>query len=152
MTIFLPKARNGLAVFEASLTPARLEDWLARLHAAEPVRAEVAIPQLKLEARYELGPALSAMGMALAFSDDADLSGISDAERLAVDQVIHQTFLAVDEEGTEAAAATAITIRTVSMPAPPQVRFHADRPFLFLIRDHRTGAIVFIGRITTPRA
>ena len=90
--------------------------------------------------------------MRLVYTEASDLSGISPAEALMIDRAIHQTFLVVDEKGTEAAAATAITIRPVSAPPEPQVRFHADHPFFFVIRDNRTGALLFMGRIESPAA
>lgn len=151
MLIFLPKARDGLGAFEAQVTPDRLSRWTQEMRAAEPRRVDLAIPKLKLEERYQLVPALEALGIRLAFSNRADFSGITDAEKLKIDDVVHVTFLEVDEEGTEAAAATGITIVPVSSP-PPAIPFKADHPFFFLIRDNRSGAIVFLGRIETPPA
>ena len=82
----------------------------------------------------------------MAFSNQADLSGMSAAGGLAIDEVIHKAFIEVNEEGTEAAAATAVVIKAVSMPP----MFEANRPFLYLIRENETGAILFIGRVTDP--
>jgi serpin B len=93
--------------------------------------------------------------MPLALSDRADFSGISTADRLSISRVIHQAFVDVTEGGTEAAAATASVL---ALPGPggggsgPQAVFRADHPFLFLIRDRRTGSILFLGRVTDPSA
>jgi serpin B len=152
MIVFLPKARDGLPAFERELAPAKLEEWMGALTARERQRVDLALPKIQLETRYDLPPALMAMGMRLAFSNNSDLGGITDVERLKVDRAIHQTFLLVDEKGTEAAAVTAVTIIPTSAPAPPQIRFHADHPFFFLIRDNRSGATLFMGRIEEPQA
>jgi serine protease inhibitor len=152
MIVFLPNARDGLPAFERELTPARLEEWMGALTARERQRVDLALPKIQLETRYDLPPPLMAMGMLLAFSNKSDLGGITDVERLKVDRAIHQTFLLVDEKGTEAAAATVISVVPTSAPAPPQIRFHADHPFFFLIRDNRSGATLFIGRLEAPPA
>ncbi|HEX9933165.1 MAG TPA: serpin family protein [Allosphingosinicella sp.] len=152
MLVFLPKARDGLPAFERELTGARLSEWTNALRAAEHKVVDLALPKIELRTRYDLPAPLKEMGMRLVYTDHSDLSGISNAERLMIDRAIHQTFLLVDEKGTEAAAATAITIRPVSAPPTPQVRFHADHPFFFLIRDNRSGALLFMGRIEAPSA
>ncbi|MFN3943408.1 MAG: serpin family protein [Allosphingosinicella sp.] len=150
MIVMLPKGGGGIGAFERQLSADRLEAWQAELRAAEPVVVDLALPKIRLATRYRLESALRALGMAVAFSGDADFSGIGGDEDLAIDKAIHQTFLQVDEQGTEAAAATGLVIRTVSAPPPPQARFHADRPFFFLIRDNRSGALLFMGRIAAP--
>ena len=86
------------------------------------------------------------MGIPLAFSDQADLTGMDGSGNLSISAVVHKAFVKVNEEGTEAAAATAVGIRTTSMPP----MFEANHPFLFLIRENSTGTILFIGRITDP--
>jgi len=93
------------------------------------------------------------MGMAKAFSGAANFSGITDAERLFISDVIHKTFISVAENGTEAAAATAVIITAASAPGeePEYKVFRADHPFLFLIVDRKTGAILFMGRLMDPR-
>jgi len=107
----------------------------------------VQLPKFKIETEFYLGKTLSALGMPLAFSGKADFSDMDESHNLSIDEVIHKAFIEVNEEGTEAAAATAVGIRATSMP--PQ--FIADHPFLFLIRENSTGTILFIGRITDPR-
>ncbi len=106
----------------------------------------VHLPKFKLESSFSLGSTLAGMGMPLAFSRDADFSGMDGTRALDIDEIIHKAFVEVNEEGTEAAAATAVVIRTIAMP--PQ--FIADHPFLFLIRENKTGTILFIGRMMDP--
>lgn len=149
MLVFLPTGMEGLAGFERGLEPERLHGWIESLRRAEPRFLDLLVPKLKLEARYDLPDTLAAMGMPIAFSNSADLSGMAEVERLKLDRAIHQTFLLIDEEGTEAAAVTGISVVPVSAP-PPSTPFHLDRPFFFLIRDNRTGAILFMGRIGAP--
>lgn len=107
----------------------------------------VQLPKFKLEAEFYLGSTLASMGMPLAFSSQADFSGMNGKRNLFIDEVIHKAVVEVNEEGTEAAAATAVGMRTTSMPP----MFEVNRPFLFLIREHATGTILFIGRVTNPR-
>ncbi|MDP8995213.1 MAG: serpin family protein [Pseudomonadota bacterium] len=149
MILFLPRDPQGLPALERALTAERLAGWVDALRGSERRYLDLILPKLRMETRYDLPPTLAAMGMRLAFSRNADFTGITEVERLKLDRAIHQTFLLVDEQGTEAAAATAISVVPVSA-RPEPVPFHADRPFLFLIRDNRSGAILFIGRIETP--
>jgi len=107
----------------------------------------VQLPKFKIETEFYLGKTLASLGMPLAFSGQADFSGMDGSHNLLIDEVVHKAFIEVNEEGTEAAAATAVGIRATSMP--PQ--FIADHPFLFLIRENSTGTILFIGRVTDPR-
>jgi serine protease inhibitor len=111
----------------------------------------VFLPKLQAELSYQLSPQLAALGLGLAFSNQADLRGIADAP-LSISQVVHKTFLRIDEKGTEAAAATGVLIEMTGAPASPPPTFRADHPFVFLIRDRETGAVLFMGRITRPEA
>lgn len=149
MMLFLPKAKAGLPELEHKLTGATLGEWIAALRAAHPSSVELTLPKIKLEARYALAEQLKAMGMQRAFSHAAEFGGISETAPLMLSDVLHQTFLLVDEQGTEAAAATAAEIVVVGAPLIEH-RFRADHPFFFLIRDNRTGAVLFLGRITDP--
>ena len=146
MLIFLPKEGQGLTGFEQSLNGAALTGWIDRLMASERADLELVVPKLELDTRASLVPELQALGMRRAFTQAAQLRGISEAD-LYLSDVIHQTYLRVDEKGTEAAAVTAGIAEIVSMPRA----FHADRPFLFVIRDNRTGTLVFLGRIERPQ-
>jgi serpin B len=90
------------------------------------------------------------LGMPAAFSDGADFTGISTAEPLHIANVIHQANITVDEEGTEAAAATAVVIGATSAPVDPPIEFVVDRPFVFALRHLGTTATLFLGRVTDP--
>ncbi len=106
-----------------------------------------------LPAICELADKYDALGMVDAFSESAaDFSRMSDVEKLMISDVLHKAFVEVNEEGTEAAAATAVMIQPTSALVPrPDPRFHADHPFIFLIRDQQTGAVLFMGRLSAPR-
>ena len=146
MILFAPERPEGLAQFESSLTAEKLSGWIGKLMAEERSDVELVMPKLQLTTRASLVPELQALGMRRAFSNVAQLGGIAGPARLRLSDVIHQTFLLVDEKGTEAAAVTAAIAEIVSMPR----QFHADRPFFFLIRDNRSGTVLFMGRISDP--
>ena len=160
MVVVLPDAHDGLANLEASLDGTGLKRLLTELRdGGTHGRVDVTFPKFKIENRFELEEALQRMGMVVPFSDDSDFSGAKVVKPLSADQedwnlkigdVIHQVFVEVEEKGTEAAAATAIAsiIVTSAGPVRPPKVFRADHPFLFLIRDRRTDAILFIGRYT----
>ena len=88
--------------------------------------------------------------MPLAFTDQADFTGMTDQAPLHISAVLHKAFIAVDQHGTEAAAATAVAVSLSAAAADPPSVFKADRPFVFAIRDVKTGAILFLGRVTDP--
>jgi serpin B len=99
-----------------------------------------------------MNPLLQDLGMKLAFTERADFGGIAaSGERLYVNDVFHQTWISVDELGTEAAAATGTTMRTTSLISGPVVEFKADHPFLFFIEDTTQGRVLFAGRVATPK-
>lgn len=148
MTVLLPRKPNDLRALEAGLD-AGLQGWLARLDAEQPRTVQLYLPKIETGLSYELVPQLTTLGMGVAFTPAADFRGIADAP-LAIGQVVHKTFLRIDEKGTEAAAATGIAIEVTSAPATPPPTFRADHPFLFLIRDRETGAVLFLGRISRP--
>jgi serpin B len=111
-------------------------------------QATVTLPKFQFETKSKLKEALSALGMPTPFQN-ADFSGIAGgAESLVVDEIYHNTFLAVDEQGTEAAAATALVTRTVSIKPTAEISF--DRPFVFAIYDEPTGQVLFIGHLRDP--
>lgn len=114
-------------------------------------RVALTMPRFEFESEFGLKETLMAMGMEEPFRDDADFSGMSRESDLHIDDVIHKAFVSVDEAGTEAAAATGVIVGTTSMPPEP-VTVTLDRPFVFLIRDIQTGAILFIGRVMNPGA
>jgi serpin B len=145
MLIFLPKEGEDLKTFEQQLEGKALSGWIEQLMSSEPRDLEVVVPKLELDSRASLVPQLQALGMRRAFTQLAELGGMADA-RLYLSDVIHQTWLRVDEKGTEAAAVTAGLAEIVSVPRP----FHADRPYFFAIRDNRSRVLLFVGRIERP--
>ena len=164
MVLLRPNSRSGLPALEERLLsdPSALESTLAELSESEVQKVDLKVPKLKVEQRYELKKPLNALGMQLSFSNNASFEGIADPKKqpdasgIKVSDVIHQTFLEVDEKGTEAAAATAIAVTVITSvrqgpPPPPPIPFFADHPFLLVLKDNRTGTILFLGRITDPR-
>jgi serpin B len=146
MVVLLPQA-GGLAAFERKLTAANLSAWQRKL---SDHQVDVTLPKFKVTAEFMLKPVLRRLGMPLAFDRGrADFSGMATRARLFISHVIHKAFVDVNEAGTEAAASTAVVMERLS--APPPATFHADRPFVYLLRDNRTGAILFLGRVTDPR-
>jgi len=145
MLLFLPSETSSLRQFEQALEGQALRSWAEQLMSSERRDLEMVLPKLELETRVSLVPQLQALGMRRAFTQMAQLGGMSDA-RLYLSDVLHQTILRVDEKGTEAAAVTAGLAEIVSMPK----QFHADRPFFFVIRDNRSGTLLFLGRIERP--
>lgn len=148
MVVLLPAQETGLAEVEARLDASTLAAWLA---APEPARVQVLLPRFEFTTEFRLGRTLAELGMPTAFTDRADFSGMVAAGRLAVDDVIHEAYVRVDEKGTEAAAATGVVMRVTSLPPPPKAVFQADRPFLLVIRHKPSGALLFLGRVTDPR-
>jgi len=150
MVILLPKARDGLAALEKELDATKLRDWVAATEAAPFGRARILLPKFKLDLRLELNADLKSLGMPTAFeAGAADFSGMDGSRNLFIGDVVHQAYVDVNEQGTEAAAATAVTMLAMSVHAPPP-EFRVDHPFLFLIRDNQTGAILFLGRVVDP--
>ena len=148
MVIYLPKEINGLTKLEEVITYETLQNSLSLLNASMD-EVEVFLPKFKLSQQFDLNDILSKMGAEEMFIPGrADLSGIT-AEPLFVSKVVHKAFVEVNEEGTEAAAATGIGMNTFSMPLPKLI-FKADHPFLFLIRHNDSGAILFLGRLVRP--
>jgi serpin B len=148
MVILLPKAKDGLGQLEASLSAAKIEAWLTKLSSR---RVDVSLPKFKMTSECELKDPLSDMGMPVAFKPGAaDFSGITGTRELAISAVVHKAFVEVDEKGTEAAAATGVVAFRTAVMAQPSVVFRADHPFLFLIRDLRTGSFLFLGRMVKP--
>jgi serpin B len=116
-----------------------------------PTRLELSMPRFRVTAEFSLQPVLERLGIVQAFDwKSADFSGITTAERLFVSAVLHQAYVDVDEYGTEAAAATAVIMSTLSIPAAPQLAVTVDRPFLFAITDTENGVPLFLGQVTNP--
>lgn len=142
----LPDDADGVSDLEDMLTARNLTTWMEKIR---DVKVITTIPKFKMTWRFDLASALSGMGMPSAFAG-ADFSKMTGKTDLVISKVIHQAFVDVHEEGTEAAAATAVVMKKLSTGAPP--RFTADHPFLFLIQDNVTGAILFMGRVLDPTA
>ena len=149
--VFLPKKTDGLAEFEKSLTDENLRNWIPRFRRRAVI---VGLPKFKMTSQFSLADVLKSMGMKNAFTGDADFSGMNGKRDLFISAVIHKAFVEVNEEGTEAAAATAVVVATTAVSTEPVKIpvFRADHPFLFMIRDTRTNSILFLGRVMDPRS
>jgi serpin B len=146
MNILLPKPNLAWDQFISEMKP---EHFAACMDQLRYTTVHVALPRFKLETQLSLKDTLQRMGIATAFNPHiADFSGMAE-ERLGITDVIHKAYIDVNEEGTEAAAATGVVVGTTSL-GPPPVVFRADRPFLFLIRDTRSGSILFLGALHNP--
>jgi len=144
MFILLPRV-DYFEVFEDSLSSEFLSDILQSF---EMRNVELAMPKFEYESSFQLSDMLIEMGMPNAFGD-ADFSGMTGTRELFISEVVHKAFISVDEEGTEAAAATAV-IMPVSAAPSPAVEVTIDRPFIYMIRDLQTGTILFVGRVLNP--
>ena len=148
MVVLLPKKVDGLPELEKTDALYKLDELWSKRKVRE---VNAYLPRFKLETSFGLNPTLKAMGMKRAFSRDADFSGISRAEALYISAVLHKAFVDVNEEGTEAAAATGVVMSAMAAEIPEPVPvFRADHPFLFLIRDTTSGSILFMGRLISP--
>lgn len=146
MVVLLPAKEKGLAGLDALFTAERLDHWLQSLREQG---VQVILPRFKISSTLRLDSTLQALGMTDAFGERADFSGMDGIPHwLYVAAVVQKAWVQVNEEGAEAAAATAV-VMTRSAPEPPPV-FRADHPFVFLIMDHATGSILFCGRVVDP--
>ena len=144
MLVLLPRSSDGLAGLEKMLTAKKVAEWAAKLHERS---TDIFLPKFRLETKYDdMKSTLEAMGMARAFTNDAEFDGMTlsqeSKDRLKISQVLHKAFVEVNEKGTEAAAATAVVMMEAGAPSPranPFVpTFRADKPFVFAIRDKST--------------
>lgn len=149
MLVLLPKSAEGLSDLEASLSVETLDAITSN---PQPKRVKLSLPRFTSTVEFELADVLAELGMPLAFqANKADFSGFTGEPNFFISAVVHKAFIEVEEEGTEAAAATGvIAARTSAMLPTDEIVFRADRPFLHLIRDNETGAILFIGRVSRP--
>ncbi|XGV95981.1 MAG: serpin family protein [Leptolyngbya sp. BL-A-14] len=148
MYLFLPKKSSSLSDFTKTLTPENWQQWMQQFR-TQP--GSVQVPRFKLEYEVELKKALSALGMPIAF--DASKATFDELSTVStkIDQVKHKTFVDVNEEGTEAAAATSVGIVATSMPMNEPFQLVVDRPFFCTIRDNKTGTVLFMGTIVDPQ-
>ena len=137
------------AEVESTLAGGLIDQAVASL--GEGAEVDLTLPKFQFRTQADLKDALVGLGMKSAFGLDADFSGMTKQEDLFISDVIHEAYIAVDEEGTEAAAATAVIMRASAMPMQP-VQLTVDRPFIFALRDLETGALLFFGRVTDPTA
>ncbi len=147
MVVLLPKS-GQFDAFEKSLDGQTVKGIISGLGLA---RVNLTMPKFQFESEFGLKSQLTALGMGVAFTDGADLSGMDGKKDLLIQDVVHKAYVAVDENGTEAAAATGVVVGITSMPIN-QATVTMDRPFIFLIRDIPTGSIIFVGRVMDPTA
>jgi serpin B len=146
LVVLLPDEVDGLRGLEGRLHPDSLAAWTAALR---PREVRLGLPRLKATSQFALNGALAALGMPTAFSDAADFSGLTGRRDLFISLVVHKAFVEINEEGTEAAAATGAIMEATSIGPGPE-EFLADRPFLFLLRDRASGCVLFLGRVADP--
>ncbi|MDR3633669.1 MAG: serpin family protein [Isosphaeraceae bacterium] len=147
LLVLLPKQRDGLPDLERELATASAMRPAVR-------EVDVTLPRFKMTSGFTLNDTLSALGMPMAFTARADFSGMNGRGGLSISAVVHEAFVDVNEEGTEAAAATGVVMLrslAVKAPRPEPVIFRADHPFLFLIRETKSGCILFLGRVNEPK-
>jgi len=145
MIVILPKEIDGLTSLEKSLTAEQVAKWTSNL---KKMKVNVFLPKFSITSQFGLSDTLKQMGMKDAFTFAADFSGMDGTTDLMITAILHKAFVAVDEEGTEAAAATAVVVGIKSMPMFEE--FRADHPFFFLIRENASGSILFLGRVADP--
>lgn len=152
MIILLPKSDNGLSSLENEMDFEKLSEWTGNLKSTEI--DQIYLPKFEFEISTNVVDPLKELGMSDAFSNiDADFSKMTGKKELYISKILHKAFIKVDEEGTEAAAATVVVMSDKSIGEPVQLKiFRADHPFIFMIRENSTGAILFMGRITNPSA
>jgi serpin B len=149
MTLVLPKDNDGLPALEQAMGPDSIARWTS---ARGPQRVHVVMPRFRIASSLSLGSLLARMGMPSAFDvHSADFSGMDGTRELFISVVVQKTFVAVDEAGTEAAAATAVSMAAGAAPMMDKpVEFRADHPFFFCVRDSKSGAVLFTGRVVDP--
>jgi len=146
MVILLPRI-GGFEEFDGAIDLTSLNSIINSLELAN---VQLTMPKFRYESSsISLTDTLTRLGMPVAFTGDADLSGMDGTRNLSISDVIHKAFVSVDEAGTEAAAATGVIVGVTAAPGEP-IEFTVNRPFIFLIRDIETGAILFMGRIVNP--
>jgi serpin B len=145
MVIILPDS-GQFETFEEAMDYKQVKDIIECLERQE---VRLKMPKFEFDSSFSLKKALTEMGMSVAFSEEADFSGMTGKKDLFISDVIHKAFVSVDEAGTEAAAATAVIMELTAMPETP-IEVTLNRPFIFLIRDIETGAILFVGRVMNP--
>jgi len=147
MMVLLPK-NDSLSSLESSLSLEKINDWRNKL---QEQRVYVFMPKFTFDTKYSMDKTLEKIGMPTAFTSNADFSGMDGTQNLFIQKVIHQAFVNVNEEGTEAAAATGVSMVTKSAMPQQSIIFRADHPFIFTIQDKDNGNILFLGRVVNPK-
>jgi serpin B len=149
MLVILPKKADGLSSVENTLSADKIDGWAKNLESKKVI---VTFPKFTVRSEFDLEKPLTALGVTDAFGRRADFSGMDGTHELYISKAIHASFVNVDEQGTEAAAATVIGMRAMAMPVKEQPKvFKADHPFTFVIRQTRTGGVLFMGRLAEPK-
>ncbi len=153
MIIFLPDDESSLEQFESQLTITTVNSFLEKLMQTPTIDVEVKLPKFRVENTFNLNEILKTMGMEIPFTASADFSKITGNQDLFISDVLHKTYIDLDEKGTEAAAVTAIIMaRGAFMKPELEVKtFHANKPFMYIIRENTTGSFIFIGKVTNPK-
>jgi serpin B len=146
MDIIMPDPGNFQS-FESALDAQKINDIFNSMQST-PIA--LGLPKFTFTTNFSLSDQLKSLGMTDAFSDHADFSGMTGNRDLFISDVIHKAFVAVDEKGTEAAAATAVIMQAMSMPVQQRVHLVIDHPFIFIIRDLKSGQLLFVGRVLNP--
>jgi serpin B len=147
MLVLLPKKVDGLAKLEEGLSAESIEGLLST---TRQYKVKLSLPRFKMSSTFSLSGTLASLGMPLAFREEANFSGISKQQALFLSDVVHKAFIDVNETSTEAAAVTMVLAKLRSAPPEEIIIFQADHPFLFMIRDQSSKAILFLGRLENP--
>jgi serpin B len=145
MDVLIPDDEDNLSSFSSTLSNTNFTSWVSQL---ADQKVQISFPRFKYGFKKELKDVLTGMGMGIAFTDDADLSNISDLYDLYISFVTHQAFIETNEEGTEAAAATVVGVGVTSMPS--YLILNMDHPFIYIIRETTTNSIIFMGKVADP--
>ena len=146
MVVLLPKAEVSIANLVEALDAESWDSWLSSSY---PANVKIQLPKFKYGFKSLLNDPLINLGLGIAFTDAADFSNMTPGGGIFISRVIHQTFIDVNEEGTEAAAATIVEMKELSGPGGP-IAFRADKPFLYMIKENSTGALLFMGKVGKP--
>lgn len=146
MLVILPQ-REKFSQFESGLNDKRYDEILSGMKLK---RLSLSMPRFKYDSSFGLKPVLAKLGMPIAFTDEADFSGMTGNRELYISDVVHKAFVSVDEKGTEAAAASAVIMGLTSIPVEPPLEVKINSPFIFCIRDIKTGTVLFVGRVVKP--
>ncbi len=147
MLVFLPVNSSKMRTMQKDFT---FKYYTQVINSLKNEKVSLSLPKFKVTMNFDLSDTLKKMGMPLAFIAQADFSGMDGSKDLFISKVLHKAYIAITEDGTEAAAATAV-IKTIGMAPPtPMKHFKADHPFMFIIKDNATGSILFMGQINNP--